>query len=112
LKIGEKRLGLEIIYQLLEDGIIDKEQLVLKRHKYIGLKKQEAIFIAKLFKNKEIKEHTFSISKLANILNLSEESIQVLIRTLIASNCLKVINKDKQITFDFNYTIVKLLETY
>ena len=103
---------MQIYNDLLNDGIINKEKLVLKRHDFIGLQKNEAIFVAKLFKNSSIENHHFTIKELASKLDISKETVQVLVKSLIASNCLKVINSSNGIIFDFDFIIEKLLESY
>ena len=103
---------MQIFDKLLDDGIINKEELILKRRKYIGFKKQEAVFVSKLFKDSEIKDHNFTIKTLSEILKISEDTAQIIVRALVASNCLKVVNNNDEITFNFDYMITRLLETY
>lgn len=97
----------------IEDNIIDKEKLVFKRYKFLNIGKDQAQFISLIFKSKGLDYKNLSVDQISSILNLDIETVNKILSNLVTNSIVKVNQSPEgETTFDFDYLVVKLMNTY
>lgn len=100
------------IKDLLNDQIINKSELINKRHKYLGLDAAQAAFIAKIFVNNNDKNTIITQSDAAELMGVEEPSAKKIIEFLVLEGLVKVTENNSEVKFDFEFLIEKLISTY
>ncbi len=100
------------IKDLLNDQIINKSELINKRHKYLGLDAAQAAFIAKIFVNNNDKNTIITQSEAAKLMGVEEPSAKKIIEFLVLEGLVKVTENNSEVKFDFEFLIEKLISTY
>lgn len=100
------------IKDLLNDQIINKSELINKRHKYLGLDAAQAAFIAKIFVNNNDKNTIITQSEAAELMGVEEPSAKKIIEFLVLEGLVKVTENNSEVKFDFEFLIEKLISTY
>jgi len=98
--------------KLISDGIINKKTLVLKRHSFLGFDETQAMFISKIFKKNDSNYSNLSIEDLSKIFNVTKNTTEKIIKSLISEGYIRVFYEEKKMKFDFSNLIKSLLETY
>lgn len=98
--------------RMIQDDILDKEQLVLKRHHFLEIDKIQAQYIAKLFSNKELKYSCLNLDDIANELAIPKPAVETLVKGLVNNGNISVENIDGKLTFNFDKLINRLIESY
>lgn len=98
--------------RMIQDDIVDKEQLVLKRFRFLNIDKIQAQYIAKLFSNKELKYYDLSLEDICNELSIPKQAGETLVKGLVKDGIILIQSKDGNITFNFEPLINKLIESY
>ncbi len=97
---------------LLNDNIIDKSELVNKRHEYLGLDATQAAFLAKIFiNNKDCYENT-NLNEVAELMGVNIDTARSIIEPLIINGFLTLIVEGEEHKVNFNTFIEKLLSSY
>ncbi len=97
---------------LLNDNIINKSELVIKRHEYLGLDDVQASFLAKIFINNNESYSKVDIDELSKLMSVDIETVQAILKPLITSGMLGIINEDNKTFFNLDQFINKLLNSY
>lgn len=97
--------------KIFDDNIINKENLLEKRYKFIGMSKQQAQLIKKLFTLKDQKNISFS--QISEILELKKETTEILVKDLILNNFV-LLNRLENGEYSINIEVLsqKLFNTY
>ncbi len=97
---------------LLSDNIINKSELVIKRHEYLGLDATQAAFLAKIFINNKECYREVDIETVSNLMNVDVATAQTILEPLLTKGLLGFNNKEGKSYFDFQKLIEKLLASY
>ena len=100
------------IEQLVYDGVINKEQLVLKRHQYLNLDLQQAQFVSKLFRNSSLNFSNLTLQEISKEFGTDEKTAQVILQTLLSESCIQLVNIEGVVFFNLNFLIDKLVDSY
>ncbi len=99
---------------LLKDNIINKSDLVIKRHEYLGLDATQAAFLAKIFVNNEQSYNNLRIEDIAELMDVNIDTANVIIEKLITDGYLLLSNCEdgNGHLFNFDTIIEKLMMSY
>ncbi len=97
---------------LLKDNIINKSELVNKRHKYLGLDAAQAAFIAKIFVSNKESYDKLSLEEVSKLMEVDIETARIITKELVISGYLLVSIINGKEIFDFNSIINKLIMSY
>ncbi len=98
--------------KLLKDNLINKSELINKRHKYLGLDAVQAAFLAKIFINNNEENNKLNLESVSQKMSLDDESTKKVLAPLITCGLLSVESIDGNEFFNFENLIKRLLETY
>ncbi len=97
---------------LLKDNIINKSELINKRHKYLGIDSAKAAFLTKIFITNNEDFTKLSLERISELTELESETANHLIKSLIVDGLVTMENSDGNTEFNFEVVIIKLLSTY
>ncbi|RKX67024.1 MAG: hypothetical protein DRP42_01675 [Tenericutes bacterium] len=102
----------KILLELLNDDIISRRKLILKRYRYIGLTEKEAMyFIAASYIDGEL----ITASRLANLLELSKAAVEKTLARSLERKLIKIKfidDKKSRMIIDISPMMEALLSTY
>ncbi|NOQ50047.1 MAG: hypothetical protein GQ557_00075 [Mycoplasmataceae bacterium] len=98
----------EVIYQLFNDDLIDKEKLLLKKAKVLGITTEQVILIINLLHHKK---HC-TIRQIAIDLNIEQQEAETLINELLELNFIKIDYHKKDMIFNFDLLWEKMIMLY
>ncbi len=104
---------MELLNELLNDNIINRSELVTKRHEYLGLDATQAAFLAKIFINNKECYKDIEINEASELMGVDIDTSKAILESLITKGLLMVgTNENNEPTFDFDFLINKLLHCY
>ncbi|CRX37226.1 / / chromosome replication initiation protein-like protein / 100249:100827 Forward [Candidatus Hepatoplasma crinochetorum] len=95
---------------LLHDNLINKERLLLKKYKLLGLKEQEVLLVISIL-NFDSSEN-ISLNKIAKGLDISKSNVDKILTSLVQQKLIKIDLRGKEISFNFNNLWERLLNLY
>lgn len=95
---------------LLHDNLINKERLLLKKYKLLGLKEQEVLLVISIL-NFDSREN-ISLNKIAKGLDISKSNVDKILTSLVQQKLIKIDLRGKEISFNFNNLWERLLNLY
>ncbi|BDV03368.1 MAG: hypothetical protein HPPSJP_0890 [Candidatus Hepatoplasma scabrum] len=95
---------------LLHDNLINKERLLLKKYKLLGLKEQEVLLIISII-NFDSSEN-ISLNKIAKGLDISKSDVDKILTSLVQQKLIKIDLRGKEISFNLNNLWERLLNLY
>lgn len=98
------------IGSLLQDNLINKERLLLKKYKLLGLKEQEVLLIISIL-NFDLSEN-ISLNKIAKGLDISKSDADNILTSLVQKKLIKIDLRGKEISFNLNNLWERLLNLY
>lgn len=98
------------IGSLLHDNLINKERLLLKKYKLLGLKEQEVLLIISIL-NFDSSEN-ISLNKIAKGLDISKSNVDKILTSLVQQKLIKIDLRGKEISFNLNSLWERLLNLY
>ncbi len=97
---------------LLKDNIINKSELINKRHEYLGLDSAKAAILTKIFVAKNENLKVLTLERISELTELEIEAVKLLVKSLIVEGLVTMENIDGASSFNFEVIIDKLLATY
>ncbi len=97
---------------LLSDNIINKSELILKRHEYLGLDAAQATFLSKIFVNNREDYSKVQIKEIASLMSVDIDTAQSIMGSLVTNGMLGIKSENGETFFDLEKLIIKLAETY
>ncbi len=99
---------------LLKDNIVIKSDLVIKRHKYLGLDATQASFLAKIFVSNEASYSNLNAQQVAELMDVDIDTAKLIIERLIVDGFIAISNNGatNEPTFNFDLIIEKLMMSY
>jgi DNA-binding MarR family transcriptional regulator len=88
------------IRSLLQDNLINKERLLLKKYKLLGLKEQEVLLVISIL-NFDLSEN-ISLNKIAKGLDISKSDADNILTSLVQQKLIKIDLKGREISFNLN----------
>ncbi|BDV02797.1 hypothetical protein [Candidatus Hepatoplasma crinochetorum] len=98
------------IRSLLQDNLINKERLLLKKYKLLGLKEQEVLLLISIL-NFDLSEN-ISLNKIAKGLDISKSDADNILTSLVQQKLIKIDLKGREISFNLNNLWERLLNLY
>lgn len=98
--------------QLIKDDVLDKEQLILKRHRFLDIDPIKAQYIAKLFKDKELDTSSLTLKEIANSTSIPVESAEALTKELVAKGLVSIKNEGNEYRFNYDTLVNKIIKSY
>lgn len=95
---------------LLHDNLINKERLLLKKYKLLGLSEQEVLLIISIL-NFDSSEN-ISLNKIAKGLDISKSNVDKILTVLVQQKLIKIDLRGKEISFNLNNLWERLLNLY
>lgn len=97
---------------LLKDNIINKSELVIKRHEYLGLDVAQATFLAKIFVNNNESYEKININEIAKLMDVNVDTAKEIVSLLITKGLVKFTIENEDLILNFDTFIIKLLSSY
>ncbi len=102
---------MSIMKKLIDDDVIDRKKIIIKRHKYLGLDLIQAKFIAKIFDN-DLDHSNLTIKDISNKINIDENITKIIIQNLLKNNSIKVNSSNSELSFNLEVMIELLVKSY
>ncbi len=104
---------MKLLNELLNDNIINRSELVNKRHEYLGLDATQAAFMAKIFINNKECYKDIKLNEASELMGVDIDTSKAILESLITNGLLMVgQDENNEPTFDFDFLICKLMECY
>lgn len=103
---------MKTIKDLLNDNIINKSELILKRHEYLGLDAAQAAFLSKIFVDNREDYTKLDINEIASLMSVDTNTAETIVRPLVTKGILGIVSNNGDTFFNLEQLVTKLLETY
>lgn len=100
------------IKELLRDDLLNKEQLILKRYKFLGLDEIQARFLSKIYADKNIDPTSLTMDDISKVFGVDKTTAETIMQELVSTICVSVKSDDNGMSFDFEILINRLVKTY
>lgn len=100
------------IRKLINEGLINKSKLILKRGEYLNIEKNQILFLSKIFENDNFDFFNLKLDDISKNLVLEKKEIFKYLKKLITEGLIEFKQDGDKFYFNFNFLINKLIETY
>ncbi len=102
-----------LLNELLRDNLINRSELVNKKHEYLGLDATQAAFVAKIFVNNNECYSKIDINEASELMGVDIETANAILQPLITKGLLLISeNENKVPEFNFDFLVSKILDCY